>query len=98
MMLYFIFYERMRESKIRDIHGHLYLKNIFVIDNKFYLYYRIEFNNSLSYADLVEDVAHLAMDLDFHERSDLSNHFILSYIKKSNDKKYKKSGLFYDVL
>ena len=97
-MLYFMFYERMRESKIRDIHGDLYLKNIFVIDNKFYLYDRIEFNNSLRYADLVEDVAHLAMDLDFHERSDLSNHFILSYIKKSNDKKYKKSGLFYDVL
>jgi aminoglycoside phosphotransferase family enzyme len=68
------------ESKIRDIHGDLYLKNIFVIDNKFYLYDRIEFNNSLRYADLVEGVAHQAMDLDFHERSDLSNHFILSYI------------------
>lgn len=81
-----LFYERIRESKIRDIHGDLYLKNIFLIDNKFYLYDRIEFNNSLRYADLVEDVAHLAMDLDFHERSDLSNHFISRYIKKSNDK------------
>ena len=76
----------MRESKIRDIHGDVYLKNIFVIDNKFYLYDRIEFNDSLRYADIVEDVAHLSMDLDFHERSDLSTHFISSYIKKSNDK------------
>jgi len=73
-----LFYERMRESKIRDIHGDLYLKNIFVIDNKFYLYDRIEFNDSLRYADVVEDVAHLSMDLDFHKRSDLSNHFISS--------------------
>ena len=46
-----MFYERMRESKIRDIHGNLYLKNIFVIDNKFYLYDRIEFNNSLRYTN-----------------------------------------------
>lgn len=81
-----LFYERIRESKIRDIHGDLYLKNIFIIGNKFYLYDRIEFNDFLRYADLVEDVAHLAMDLDFHEQYDLCKHFISSYIKKSNDK------------
>ena len=93
-----LFYELMREFKIRDIYGDLYLKNIFVIDNKFYLYDRIEFNDSLRYTDLVEDVAYLAMDLDFHERSDLSNHFISSYIKKSNYKNIKNLVYFMMLL
>ena len=89
-----LFYERKRESRIRDIHGDLNLKNIFVIDNKFYLYDRIEFNDSLRYADVVEDVAHLAMDLDFHERKDLCKYFISLYIKKSNDKNIKSLVYF----
>jgi aminoglycoside phosphotransferase family enzyme len=80
-----LFYQRIRESKIRDIHGDLYLKNIFIIGDKFYLYDRIEFNDSLRYADITEDVAHLAMDLDFHQQPDLCNYFINDYIQKSND-------------
>ncbi|HET7642225.1 MAG TPA: hypothetical protein VFK40_01850 [Nitrososphaeraceae archaeon] len=80
-----LFIQRISESKIRDIHGDLYLKNIFIIENKFYLYDRIEFNDSLRYADVTEDVAHLAMDLDFHNKSDLSKYLIKEYIQKSHD-------------
>lgn len=80
-----LFLQRIRKSKIRDIHGDLYLKNIFIIDDRFYLYDRIEFNDSLRYADITEDVAHLAMDLDLHQRNDLSKYFINEYIQKSND-------------
>ncbi len=76
-----LFLERIRDEKIRDIHGDLYLKNVFIIpDNKFYLYDRIEFNDSLRYADVAEDVAHLAMDLDFHGRSDLRKRLVSTYI------------------
>jgi hypothetical protein len=49
------------------------------------LYDRIEFNDSLRYADVTEDVAHLAMDLDLHRRIDLAKYFINDYIQKSND-------------
>ena len=83
---YHLFNLRIKESKIRDIHGDLYLKNIFIIGNRFYLYDRLEFNDSLRYADVVEDVAHLAMDLDYHQKTDLREYFISQYIKKSNDK------------
>jgi aminoglycoside phosphotransferase family enzyme len=38
-----LFYSRIRGGKIRDIHGDLYLKNIFIIKNKFYMYDRLEF-------------------------------------------------------
>jgi aminoglycoside phosphotransferase family enzyme len=81
-----LFLQRIRNDKIRDIHGDLYLKNVFITpDNKIYLYDRIEFNDSLRYADVAEDVAHLAMDLDFHGRSDLRKDLISEYILRSQD-------------
>jgi len=87
---YTLFYQRIQESKIRDIHGDLYLKNIFIIYDKFYLYDRIEFNDTLRYADVTEDVAHLVMDLDFHQRNDLSKFLIKEYIQKSHDENMSK--------
>lgn len=65
-----LFYHWINERKIREIRD-LYLKNIFVLYPKFYLYDRIGFNDSLRYADIAGDVAHLSMDLDYYERSDL---------------------------
>jgi aminoglycoside phosphotransferase family enzyme len=80
-----LFYERIRLSRIRDIHGDLYLKNIFYVKKKFYIYDRIEFNDFLRYADIVEDVAHLAMDFHFNGRVDIQSYLIRNYINKSND-------------
>jgi aminoglycoside phosphotransferase family enzyme len=59
---------------------------VFIVDDMFYLYDRIEFNNALRYADVAEDVAHFAMDLDFYKRSDLRKHFISQYVARSKDK------------
>jgi aminoglycoside phosphotransferase family enzyme len=81
-----IFLTRARDKKIRDIHGDLYLNNIFIVkDRKYYLYDRIEFNDSLRYADIAEDVAHLSMDLEYHKRKDLKLYFVRTYISKSRD-------------
>jgi aminoglycoside phosphotransferase family enzyme len=83
-----LFYKRIIEDKIREIHGDLYLRNIFIVNSnvsRFYLYDRIEFNDSLRYADIAEDVAHLSMDLDYNKRYDLRRYFISKYIEKSND-------------
>ena len=81
-----LFYQRIRQGKIREIHGDLYLANIFVVnDKRFYLYDRIEFNDSLRYADVTEDVAHLSMDLDYNRRIDLRKYFVSQYIKQSDD-------------
>ena len=90
-----LFYQRIREDKIREIHGDLYLKNIFILENKkFYLYDRIEFNDDLRYADIAEDVAHLSMDLDYHKRSDLRKQLIFQYIEKSSDINLEKLVYF----
>jgi aminoglycoside phosphotransferase family enzyme len=80
-----LFYFRIKEGKVRDIHGDLYLKNIFITQNMLYLYDRIEFNDSLRYADVAEDIAHLCMDFDHHKRTDLRKHFLSGYIAKSSD-------------
>lgn len=89
-----LFAKRMKESRVRDIHGDLYLKNIFYCKNRFYLYDRIEFNDFLRYADVAEDVAHLAMDFDYHKRQDLRDCFISLYIQKSKDATLSKILFF----
>ena len=66
-----LFAKRIETSRIRDIHGDLYMRNIFFFKGRFYMYDRIEFNDSLRYADVAEDVSFLAMDLDYHRRQDL---------------------------
>ena len=80
-----LFTKRIETSRIRDIHGDLYMSNIFFFKGRFYMYDRIEFNDSLRYADVAEDVAFLAMDLDYHRRQDLRRYLIDQYIRKSND-------------
>lgn len=81
-----LFYQRIRQDKIREIHGDLYLKNIFIVnDKRFYLYDRIEFSDTLRYADVIEDVVHLSMDLDYNKREDLRRHFVSQYIERSKD-------------
>ena len=89
-----LFHQRIKENRIRDIHGDLYLKNIFIVRDKIYLYDRIEFNDSLRYADVIEDISHLAMDFDFHQRIDLRDRFISCYMKKSGDDVIKKMIFF----
>jgi aminoglycoside phosphotransferase family enzyme len=90
-----LFYNRIEENRIRDIHGDLYLANIFIKKNRFYLYDRIEFNDFLRYADVAEDVAHLSMDLDYHKRDDLRRYFISRYITKSNDHNLSRLVYFF---
>ncbi len=80
-----LFARRIKAYRIRDIHGDLYMRNIFFFKGRFYMYDRIEFNDSLRYADVAEDVSHLAMDLDYHRRQDLRRYLINHYIRKSND-------------
>lgn len=87
--------KRVKENKIKDLHGDLYLKNIFITKKKLYMYDRIEFNDLLRYGDVSEDVAFLCMDLDFLGRRDLSNQFIKSYLNYSNDEDMEKLLPFY---
>jgi aminoglycoside phosphotransferase family enzyme len=59
------------------------------------MYDRLEFNDSLRYADIAEDVAHLSMDLDHHKRRDFRKYFVTKYIEKSNDINLKEVLYFW---
>jgi aminoglycoside phosphotransferase family enzyme len=88
------FEKRIAEHRVRDCHGDIHSGNIFVID-RIYIFDAIEFNERFRYSDVAADVAFLAMDLDFRERTDLSDFFIEKYIKYSGDQELTKLLLFY---
>ncbi|MFZ5759221.1 MAG: hypothetical protein ACOY32_06275 [Thermodesulfobacteriota bacterium] len=78
-----LFLERSREW-VRDCHGDLYSANICLAD-KVFIFDCIEFNERFRYCDVASDVAFLAMDLDFHGLSSLSELFISRFVAASND-------------
>jgi aminoglycoside phosphotransferase family enzyme len=89
-----LFEKRMAESRVRDCHGDIHSGNIFVT-NGIYIYDAIEFNERFRYSDVAADVAFLAMDLDFKERTNLSNFFVRKYIEYSGDQELTKLLPFY---
>ena len=88
------FERRVAEGRVRDCHGDVHSGNIFVTD-RIYIFDAIEFNERFRYSDVAPDVAFLAMDLDFKERSDLSNFFVKKYVEYSGDPELTKLLPFY---
>ena len=88
------FKKRVAEGRVRDCHGDVHSGNIFVTD-RIYIFDTIEFNERFRYSDVASDVAFLAMDLDFKERTDLSNFFVKRYVKYSGDQELAKLLPFY---
>ena len=74
----------MDEGKIRDCHGDMHSANI-CLSEPVYIFDCIEFNERFRYTDVAADVAFLAMDLDFHGDTELSNYFIEQFVAKSAD-------------
>ena len=89
-----LFENRIKNGKIRDCHGDLHSGNIFITD-KICIFDAIEFNDRFRYSDVASDVAFLAMDLDFQQRSDLSAYFIERYMLYSKDQQLTKLLPFY---
>jgi hypothetical protein len=89
-----LFEKRVEEGRVRDCHGDIHSDNIFVAD-RIYIFDAIEFNDRFRYSDVASDVAFLAMDLDFKERSDLSDFFVEKYVKYSGDEELMKLLPFY---
>jgi aminoglycoside phosphotransferase family enzyme len=75
---------RIANGRIRDCHGDLHSGNIFITD-EICIFDAIEFNDRFRYSDIAADVAFLAMDLDFQQKSYLAEHFISKYIEYSKD-------------
>jgi aminoglycoside phosphotransferase family enzyme len=89
-----LFDSRIADKRVRDCHGDLHSGNIF-ITHKICIFDAIEFNDRFRYSDVAADVAFLAMDLDYQNRSDLADYFITQYLSYSKDSQLKKLLSFY---
>ena len=89
-----LFAKRVAGNRVRDCHGDIHSGNIFVA-GKIYIFDAIEFNERFRYCDVASDIAFLAMDLDFKDRSDLSSFFVERYVRYSGDQELGKLLQFY---
>lgn len=80
-----LFKSRIEKKLIRECHGDLHLRNICYWNNKILLFDCIEFNEPFRFVDVMYDVAFFVMDLDAHDRSDLSNLFLNTYLEQTGD-------------
>lgn len=80
-----LFATRIAEGRIVDGHGDLHLEHIHLTDESICIYDCIEFNDRYRCVDVANDVAFLAMDLDYNQRSDLAREFVLLMADALND-------------
>ncbi len=89
-----LFDHRVESGKIRDCHGDTHSAQIFLAE-KPYIVDCIEFNDRFRYGDVINDVAFLAMDLDYNGRPDLAAAFVSKYVRDSGDSEGLKLLDFY---
>jgi len=87
--------KRISDGRIRDCHGDLHSRSIFVTD-RIFIFDCIEFNTRFRYSDVAADVAFLSMDLDYHHRQDLSKYFVDRYLFYSSDEEITRLLPFYE--
>jgi len=90
----YLFEQRIRDGRIKDCHGDLHSRNIFIV-NGIYIFDAIEFNERFRFSDTAADIAFFIMDLDFKNRKDLSEFFLNRYLEYSNDNELLKLLDFY---
>jgi aminoglycoside phosphotransferase family enzyme len=87
---------RITRHKIKDCHGDLHMQHVCLTD-PIIIFDCIEFNDRFRYSDTAADIAFLAMDLDYHGRTDFSKALIDSYVKHSKDEGIHDLLNFYKI-
>ena len=70
---------------VREGHGDLHLDNVLVLDADVTAFDCIEFDTSLRWIDVINDIAFLVMDLQAHSRRDLGHAFLNAYLEDTGD-------------
>jgi len=79
-----IFEERLRQGKVRWLHGDFHSGNIFITD-RICIFDCIEFNPRFSCSDTAAEIAFFVMDLDFLDSKEFGDYFVHRYIHHSKD-------------
>ncbi|WON73162.1 AAA family ATPase [Nitrosospira sp. Is2] len=77
--------QRHAQGFVRECHGDLHLGNIALIGNQPIPFDCIEFNPSLRWIDLMNEVAFTVMDLLHYQRPDLAFRFLNAYLESTGD-------------
>ena len=80
---------------IVDGHGDLRLEHIHLTDDHVCIYDCVEFNDRLRHLDIANDIAFLAMDLDFHGRPDLGRRLTRQVAETMGDPEMDRLSDFY---
>jgi aminoglycoside phosphotransferase family enzyme/predicted kinase len=80
-----LFAQRIARGRVRDGHGDLRLEHCYLSERGVEIIDCIEFNERFRYGDVCADLAFLAMDLNWHERRDLSEALLSYYARASGD-------------
>lgn len=86
---------RRRQGHILDCHGDLRLEHIHLDGPTVRIYDCIEFNDRLRTIDVANDVAFLAMDLDYEGRPDLARRLVDAIVDTTSDRGVERLLDFY---
>ena len=89
-----LFAGRAARGRVRDGHGDLHLDSICVTE-PIRIFDCIEFNQRFRYQDVAEEVAFLAMDLEFNDHPELAAVFVNTYVEASGDGELRELLDFY---
>jgi len=90
-----LFAERIQKRRILDCHGDLRLDHVHITDKAVSIFDCIEFNDRFRFIDIANDLAFLAMDLDFGGRRDLAGLFLRTAARDFRDHGILKLAIFY---
>jgi aminoglycoside phosphotransferase family enzyme/predicted kinase len=80
-----LFRQRIQQHRILDCHGDLHLDHVHLTPDATTIFDCIEFNDRFRFIDIANDLAFLAMDFDFEDRSDLGNLLLRNAARESGD-------------
>ena len=89
--------ERQRSGAVRECHGDLHLANAVLVNGELLAFDCVEFDPTLRWIDVMNDVAFLTMDLKAHGRSDQAFRFLDVYLQTSGDYAGMQVLRFYEV-
>lgn len=79
-----LFVKRISDQKIKQCHGDLHSRNIFISD-KVYIFDCLEFNPRFAVSDVASEIAFFVMDLEFYHHKHFADFFINRYLHYTND-------------
>jgi len=91
-----LFFDRIREGKIRDCHGDLHMEHVCFTD-PLSIIDCIEFNERFRYSDAVADIAFLLMDLEYHGGAPFAARLWRDYTQSAGDEAAESLLTFYKV-